>query len=99
MRRQERLTAEREARARAHAEERRRYDELHSRWQAAVGERQAKLDGVQRLGAAGEDRKAAVVKRLAELGDSKAALLKQLCDLAARPELEAQNSPPPTREP
>jgi hypothetical protein len=83
LRRQEKVVERREARAQARAEGQRRFQELHARWEAAVAERRAAVEGAQ----GGVTAAAAAAERLelhlAELAARKGALLKQLRDLVS----------------
>lgn len=89
-RRLARLSAKREVRERAHAEDMRRYEDLRSRWQTTVDERQSKLDEVETAIKAASDRKAAVQAKLSALSEDKAALLKKLRDLATNTSQQQQ---------
>ena len=83
-RRQARLQEKIEKLKRTRAEERRRYDELRSRWLTNVEERKIKLDEVKHAIATATEKKTAVQTRLSELSENKSKLLKQLRDLAAK---------------
>lgn len=83
-RRQARLQEKIEKLKRTRAEERRRYDELRSRWKSNVEERKYKLDEVKHAIATATEKKTAVQTRLSELSENKSKLLKQLRDLAAK---------------
>ena len=88
-RRLARFTAKTEAHNRTVLAEQRRYEELLSRWESTLHERQSKLNEVENEISTASERKTFVAARIAELSEEKSTLLRKLRDLASRPSVDS----------